>query len=569
MIRPALLGVVVAALAALGCGGDSAGLTLVYPDSNAASRANTLSVYVFRPAATNLCAQLTQADNPLSPESTSLVREAASITQPAASDLDVLSNLAAGEYVFYAEVHDASGSRFLAGCVRARLKDGSGLRIDLEDLNPMVEVDAGIIYDADTTDAPPADAAPPPLLSVTVNNMRIPSEVVSGAEIIVSDGVTTITGQTDGSGRVDINVSTLTPPLTVTAAAGLAVYTSASTVVGVVPAFDGANATSSMRLALDLGELPTSGGGSISGTVTGLQGGDVATVRYRSPFVDTFAGVDASSGSYAIGTVPTNETYSLLLVRENGGSPTFAAANTTISVANTTPVTADFSGIASAIDVAANFNVSTAVAGLDAVPVFRSMVTLPRGPLEIETISSPAASFARNVARLDNSLQFSEYQFEAERASVDGSLFASAREVTTGVATAVSLNLPTLLPTIAQPSAGASIAVNTAQTLGLQFDSLYGGHDLVHVELTGSGGSIELRWHLVAPSGTTGITLPALPAGERVMQAGGAYDISVTPMNVDGSFDYDRDALSDFASLILATDIPLLARRTQAFTVIP
>ena len=52
-----LLGSSVFGSSIVGCGGDEAGLILVYPNDSTAQRTSTLSVYVFRTVATDLCAQ--------------------------------------------------------------------------------------------------------------------------------------------------------------------------------------------------------------------------------------------------------------------------------------------------------------------------------------------------------------------------------------------------------------------------------------------------------------------------------------------------------------------------------
>ena len=495
-----------------------------------------------------------------------------------------LSNLSSGDKVFFARVRDGAGNLFLRGCTAAPLRRGqTRVEIVLEYLTPPSDGGPDAGADAGGSDAG-ADAGPdagPPMLEITVREVLEPTVRIPGAEVVVTDGTTTLQGTTNGSGQVALVATGLGSSFTVTAVGetGVAgdIRRAATTLYAVAPAFSGTPSTATITVPLEASDAVVGGGGSISGAVSGVPGGGDVDVLVRTPFAGPFAMNLGADAPYTLGGLRVDETYSeAALFHDSGGVLVGVGANLALALSTASPT---LTGIDYALTAAAPVNIGATVtipsvpAAYGPTPSFALDLVLPRGAVTLD--SDPSAGVGSAFAELVPDLGVlplgARILFRAAATGAGGSVAGEAREErssTGGVVDAV-LIIPAP-PTVSTPADGSAVPVATARAMSVTLGGQFAGYDVVHARFEGTMGGTTYRWNLVAPAPSSALALPAMPVGLEALQPGVGYTLVVEVLTVSGTtFVYGTEIGVDWTDAVSALNVPQRAGRTVTFSVVP
>lgn len=566
--------------AGVACSNPSAGLVLDFPDDTQA-QASTLDLYVLHPLPVeDLCAMLTRTSSPLQPTSPDLVRDAA-VEDVTVADLvagagPMLSSLPSGDKIFFVRVADTAGAPFLHGCLAADLGGGASLEIALQRIGGAPSFDAAPDATSDAPSAPPDVIPVDPDLTVIVVHANNPTLPVAAALVTIDDGILPRTAEADANGRVVFaDVASLERPYDVTVVAitseGGTTYRVATTLFDVAPVLSGGAYL--VRVALETSPPVEGGSATISGTVTSIPVASTAEVQVRTPLIGPYTAPLAASGPYAITNLKPSETYSAaLLVRDALGQVERVLVTLAVSVGAIGGAIDDYDAAAAVpLDVPANVTLLPTPAALAGASRTLGLdVLLPRGPIELRSLASPSSPVSMVAPSLSALSLGSVLLFRHVADDAFARFRSEARATVTAPMNPINVSLALPAPaTISSPASGATVTEAVAQDLDLVWSTPFLGHRFVHARLAGSAGSTIYRWNLVAPAGTTTLSLPAVPSTMRLLVAGVSYDLTVTASSTGGTFVYAASIAADYLNWVRAFDAPRRASHTTTFSVVP
>ncbi len=244
-----------------GCSLSPAGLVLIFPSAQDRTEANEATVEALIPGPTDLCPQYLQNLTPTA--------QAMETTMQVALKNGVatgpITGIPTGSQTLLVTVTGTNGL-FLRGCRTGTVDGGDHFDITLQPLQ--TTVDMAMPVDLGPDMAKPVDMTPAhKTLSITVDELRNASRLLQGAEVTIVDSVGAgPTGATDVNGNVKLDVTSLVPPLMITAVPSPAgSYSGATTVEGLVPVFPVSN-TILMHLPVELDPPATAAANTISVT---------------------------------------------------------------------------------------------------------------------------------------------------------------------------------------------------------------------------------------------------------------------------------------------------------------
>jgi hypothetical protein len=255
-LKNAALGALALALVGTtGCGGNGAGLVLVFPSDQDKAAATRATILVARPPSANGddCPSYL-GHPPMDPDGSNLeTSDDVVLTNGMAQNK--VNGIPTGRQTVLVKVIDSSTNIFLHGCKTTQIAAGDKIEIDLEALTPNNNdlsggSDTGPV---DDLTMPGPDMAQHHTLSITVTELRDSSRKQNNATVTVVDAMgATASGMTDANGLAKIDVTGMMLPLQATAMVpSTGVNAGSATVGGLMPTF-AASGNTNVTLSVEL-----------------------------------------------------------------------------------------------------------------------------------------------------------------------------------------------------------------------------------------------------------------------------------------------------------------------------